>query len=211
MVDLSLRSALSQDLRRLVTGRISNDDFDDLFYGRYSSSDDSAVRHLSEYGYGLYSSDLLWPMRLRGHDALTRGERHRAARCVLFLKSGGDYAWPEMPGSKWHGMLWWAALQLGLPTGVILLLYSVPSLLTSVRNREFNLSLALGGGALLIWSVLYLLAHSAFVDEQEHVKWRSWRESGDFDVWPFLRREDFYRARRSVAFLGSAVEAAEIG
>ena len=43
MVDTELRHRLSQDLRRLITGRMTNDEFDDVYYESYFDSDDLAA------------------------------------------------------------------------------------------------------------------------------------------------------------------------
>ncbi|MEL6899243.1 MAG: hypothetical protein AAFP90_24330, partial [Planctomycetota bacterium] len=64
MVDSKLRKLLSQDIRRLVTGRMTNDDFDDAYYEHYGSSDDRAILEISGFRYSLYPSDSLFLMRL---------------------------------------------------------------------------------------------------------------------------------------------------
>jgi hypothetical protein len=90
MIDRKLRAELSQDIRRLATGRMTNDAFDDLYYEVYERSDDRAVNEIAAFCYGLYSSDLLFPIRLRGRYALDAETKRTIARCVLFLRSGND-------------------------------------------------------------------------------------------------------------------------
>ena len=97
MVDSDLRISLSQDVRRLATGRMSNDDFDDVYYEQYDSSHDRAVCEISGFCYSLYSSDLLLPMRLRGRHALDADTKRTCIRAVLFLRSGLEYEWPAFP------------------------------------------------------------------------------------------------------------------
>src|SRR5262245_24251555 len=49
MVDFSTRKDLSQDLRRLVTGRMTNDEFDEVAYGRFFDSKDRAVDSIAHF------------------------------------------------------------------------------------------------------------------------------------------------------------------
>ncbi|HVC98463.1 MAG TPA: hypothetical protein VND64_32650 [Pirellulales bacterium] len=58
MVDHEARQALSLALRRLVTGRMTNDEFDDLYYGSWVNSSDRAVDVIATSAYCLYSSDV---------------------------------------------------------------------------------------------------------------------------------------------------------
>jgi hypothetical protein len=78
MIDSTLRAELSQDIRRLATGQMTNDEFDDRYYEVYQPSDDDAITSIATYCYWLYSSDLLFPMRLRGRYAPKSGN---TARC----------------------------------------------------------------------------------------------------------------------------------
>lgn len=204
MVDRELRKQLSQDLRRLVTGRMTNDAFDDAYYENYFRSSDNVVREVAEFGWGLYSSDLLFPYRLRGRHAIDGATRRVAARCVLLLRTDRQYEWSDCPNMLTAQILWALAFNLGLPGGVALLICSVPALLLGEPDLELFVLIALCGGFALAASVWYLFRRSGFAGEYDLPDWRAWRQSGDFDVWPFHRREDFYAARRSDYLLGVA-------
>jgi hypothetical protein len=202
-MDPQLRIRLSQDLRRLVTGRITNDAFDDAYDEQYSSSNDSAIAVVAEFGYCLYSSDALIAYRLRGRHRLDRATRRAAARCVLFLRSKLAYEWPKEPASFKSQLLWALAFNLGLPGGIALLICSaLPLIIFGADDPEFFLPIAAFGAFCLLSSVWYLFGSNGYAAAYNSPEWRGWRQAGDFDVWPFYRREDFYRARRTAFLLG---------
>jgi hypothetical protein len=202
-MDPQLRKRLSQDLRRLVTGRMTNDAFDDAYYEQYSSSNDSAIAAVAEFGFGLYSSDTLMAYRLRGRHRLGRTTRRAAARCVLFLRSKLAYEWPKEPNSIKAQLLWALAFNLSLPGGIALLICSaLPLVFFGADDPEFFLPIAAFGALCLSTSIWYLFGSSGYVAEYNSPERGAWRQAGDFDVWPFYRREDFYRARRTAFLLG---------
>lgn len=90
MIDREGRDRLALALRRLAAGRITNDEFDDEAFARYShDTDDPALAELATFGW-LHYSDLR-PYRLRGRHALSPEARKGVARAVLFLKTGQEY------------------------------------------------------------------------------------------------------------------------
>jgi hypothetical protein len=95
MVDKEARVELRIALRRLVTGRMTNDQFDDLYYEHWMDSKDLAVAKIGEFGYCLYSSDLLLPYRLKGPHAVSPEVRRLASRGILFLYTDQEYEWPK--------------------------------------------------------------------------------------------------------------------
>jgi hypothetical protein len=202
MIDLELRRQLSQDLRRLVTGRMTNDAFDDAYYGQYMRSQDRAVAAIAEFGWGLYSSDVLMPYRLRDRHATSKADRRAAARSVLFLRSGLEYDWPKQPSSSTHCVVGALAFNLGLPGGIALLVCSVPCLVGGVEGVDLLWPLAgLGLGSTLISG--WYLSGGGYRIWFESPGFQNWLRAGDFDAWPFLRREDFYQARRTAHLLGA--------
>src|SRR5262249_43935758 len=68
MVDREARQELAVALHRLVTGQMTNDQFDEVFEACVDS-EDAAVAAIANFGWGLYSSWLLWPYRLKGRHA----------------------------------------------------------------------------------------------------------------------------------------------
>ncbi len=198
MVDSDLRASLSQDVRRLVTGRMTNDDFDDAYYEHYDSSDDRAVREIAGFCYSLYSSDLLFPMRLRGRHALDADTKCTCTRAVLFLRSGLEYEWPAFPDEP--GLRMFSGLAfLGIPAGIAFLLVGTP--LTLSGDMQFGAPLFVGGLLTLVGSIWFWRSWPKMLEPQ----WKSFRDSGDYDVWPFLRQSDFDHAKGTCHLLGRTV------
>ena len=94
VVDENGRTDLADCLNRLVSGEMTNDEFDDAYYGRWHDSTDAGVAEIAGFGYGLYSSDLLLPYRLKGVYRLSDERREVAERALLFLESRLEYGWP---------------------------------------------------------------------------------------------------------------------
>jgi hypothetical protein len=191
MVDPQTRRLLSLDVRRLVTGRMTNDAFDDVYYETYERSDDRAVREIATFCYSLYSSDLLLPYRLRGRHSVDDETRSTAARSVLFLRSNFEYAWPPFPDNFALRVLAGLAMFLGLPGGIALLLICIPLELSGPDSM--TAPLAIIAAFLLVGSAALAFYWPRFL----RTDWQSFKESGDYDVWPFIRRKDFDTARQS--------------
>ncbi|TWT77869.1 hypothetical protein Pla123a_16670 [Posidoniimonas polymericola] len=190
MINRPQRTRLSQDLRRLVTGRMTNDDFDDHYYDEYESSEDSAVRAVAEFGWGLYSSDVLWPYRLKGRHRVSEEYRRVACRCVLFLRSNREYEWPPSPSEPARRLLWAVCFNLGLPGSIAMLAICVPLLLFG-RDKAFAATFVIPSAIVLagsLWVLFGLRGESPVV--------RDWKAAGDWEAWPFLRRDDLAAARQ---------------
>lgn len=89
MIDRAARDALALDLRRLACGRITNDEFE----GTFAPSEDRAIASIHEGAWLLYGD--MTEHHLTGRDALTPDAKRWVARCILFLRSDVEYAWPE--------------------------------------------------------------------------------------------------------------------
>ena len=92
MIDHEARRRVSELLRHLVSGQITNDAFEDALP---EGSGDRAVQEISSEAWYLYSD--LWEHRLVGKERLSREARTHVARTILFLKSPLEYEWPEWP------------------------------------------------------------------------------------------------------------------
>lgn len=192
MINSELRAELAQDIRRLATGRMTNDEFDDRYYEVYEPSDDRAIHAIARFCYGLYSSDLLLPIRLRGRYALDRETKKAVARCVLFLRTGNEYGWPAFPDALSSRCLAGLAFSLGFPAGVALALIAIALVLVDPQPLAFQL---LGIGLALAAACFWFGYLRPTVSKEE---WQRYTGTGDFDCWPFLQRESFESARRRV-------------
>lgn len=192
MIDVAARNELSQNLRRLVTGRMTNDEFDELVYHPACDSPDGAVRRIAEFGYCLYSSDVIWPYRLKGCHAVSSETRRVAARCVLLLRSALEYEWPPEPDNPTARELQGLAMFLGLPLGIALLLICLPVLFTNAWPEMIGW-IFLAALAVLAFSLWMLVVHPCRA--RNSARWQAFFQSGDYEVWPFLRRSDFDHAR----------------
>lgn len=178
MIDRPARDRLALNLRRLVSGRISNDAFSEA---RPEASPDRAVRQIWEWGDRLY--DDMRAYRLTGKDRLPKKTRRSAAQAVLFLRSDRPYEWPDLPEA-------FATRNLAVAASGIVLLAAAGTLLY----------LGLPGGAEL-WALgLIVVALSAavlaFGPWSVRGQWRRWRRQGEMAAWPFLDRKALESARR---------------
>lgn len=188
MVDSNLRESLSQDIHRLITGRMTYDDFDDAHYERYASSDDRAIREISGFCYSLYPSDQLFPMRLpAGH--LHADTECTGSRAVLFLCSGLEYEWPSFPDASGLQTLSGFAFT-GIVAGIALLFVGTPFTLSG--DLQFGTPLFIGGLLVLIGSIWFWRSWPKMLEPE----WESFRASGDYDVWPFIRQSDIIHAKK---------------
>lgn len=92
MVDRDARNKLAEALRHLVSGRITNDDFEEAVALR---TDDTAFHAIKEEVWQLYSD--LREHRLVGSDAVSKYDRRIVAQFILFLHSDLEYEWPQPP------------------------------------------------------------------------------------------------------------------
>lgn len=92
MVDRKARDELAEQIRHLVAGQISNDEFED----RLPESTDTAIWEIFWNGaWGLY--DDLSEHKLCGSQRIEKNDRRDIARWVLFLKTDLEYEWPPFP------------------------------------------------------------------------------------------------------------------
>jgi hypothetical protein len=189
MIDAQVRIELAQDIRRLATGRMTNDEFDDRYYEVYESSADRAVSSIGGFCYGLYSSDLLFALRLRGRYALQRETKRTIARCVLFLRGSHEYGWPPFPEDSAGRWLFAPAYNLGFPGGIALTIIGLAMVTAEPEPFAFQLlAVGLPLTAFCFWFCFLRRRVPAVV-------WQQYTGAGDYDCWPFLQREQFEAAR----------------
>lgn len=124
MIDAAARDELARRLQQLISGEITNDQFDEFYYERCVDSADSAVVEISTFGWGLYSSDTLLPYRLKGRQAICGQRRQQADRAIRFLQSDREYEWPASVACP-VPFFWFWGPAFYLLIGVVLLLAGV--------------------------------------------------------------------------------------
>ena len=178
-VDREARDQVAVDLRRLATGRMINAEFDDRYYRCWKESQDLAVSEIAKFAWGLYGSDRSY--RLKGRHAVSPEARRAAARAILFLHTNLEYQWPVQPEIN---LLW-----LLLPACYLLLW--IAALWGGFMSRQSDAWVIVFVGLASVPVVFWLVGRSRFRKERT-----LFIRSGDVDVWPFISRADFERARK---------------
>ena len=99
MIDRESRTQLSELIRHLVAGRMTNDEFENRLSLR--SADPTVCEVFLSGAWCLYSD--LWEYRLTGKYRLPKQARREAARWILFLTTDLEYEWPRL--GRWRGLL----------------------------------------------------------------------------------------------------------
>jgi hypothetical protein len=182
MIDRVSRDALAQALRHYVAGLITNDDLDDVITMR---GPDRGVVAVSEMAWTLY--DDMVEHRATGEHALDKEGRHEIVRWIAFLYSNEEYSWPEFSFRETHstrGEIWISGFLIFALLCICLL-----------ENDLFPADVFMQGGLLLAfglcmwwWQGKWQRKHQEYEN-----RWQTFQETGDFSVWPFLRREDLER------------------
>ena len=90
MIDRAARDQLSRNLRLLVSGRISNDQFEDGI----PETGDAAIAACADMAWLLYSD--MKEHRLVGRNSIAPSDRREVLRWILYLDSDFEYRWPTM-------------------------------------------------------------------------------------------------------------------
>ncbi|MEM9186016.1 MAG: hypothetical protein AAGB00_05905 [Planctomycetota bacterium] len=183
MVDRQARQQLSQALRQLISGRITNDEFEDRWP---PPSEDAALDGVQYFGWLLYSDTHAY--KLRGRLRVVGRERQQGARAVLFLRTGLAYEWPEWPGATWGERFFSCMIALFGLLGAFAWWNDAHQNAWFARATIAYCSFV-GGSMLFSW-----LWHRFGPAETQQIK--EYKQAGDYEVWPFLRRADFERACR---------------
>ncbi|MCH5376815.1 MAG: hypothetical protein JJ992_22845 [Planctomycetes bacterium] len=182
MVIRECRVDFAAALRQLVAGEMTNDQFDDAYDEKWYDSEDTAVREIAKFGWGLYSSDLLIPYQLKGRHAVSNEVRDTADGAIAFLQSDLEYEWPsDVDGVIPFWCLWGPGFYLCFAIAFFAFAVAYPRMPTAVPW--------LLGVASLISPIHWLITHS----ERKH-QLEEFYASGDFSIWPFMNREDLNRA-----------------
>lgn len=196
MVDCNLRTRLAQDARQLVTGQITNDQFDDAYQEHYLQFDDPAVCEIATFCRSLYSDTHCY--RLTGRRAVGKETKQVIARAVLFLRSGQEYGWPIMPFNPWLDIVWTYGVCPGGLIGIALLIISIMCALFLRNDTYFIATLFVVSFAILSATALMWKTISAECENNR----REYERQGDYSVWPFLDSRQLSVARASFHLLG---------
>jgi len=86
MIDIEGRKKLAQALRNLISGSISNLQFDSLDFG---AKNDPGIDHIWLSAWGTYDDFHEHSMRLTG------GQISDFKRCIIFLQTDFEYEWAD--------------------------------------------------------------------------------------------------------------------
>jgi hypothetical protein len=188
-VDRKARHELAESLGLLVSGQMTNDQFDDRYYAEWLNSEDETVREIAEFGYSLYSSDV-GTYRLRGWNAASQDAKQAAERAMLFLRSDREYNWPRSPANTVANLAAMPWINLGIPLLVVTLLFTI----LGCFIKDFP-----WGFMLLLWAaVVVIVAAAVFASRGRARSYEEWCKSGDIDAWPFLRRSELEATQTEV-------------
>jgi hypothetical protein len=188
-----MRDELALTLRRLVTGRMTNDEFDDGYSEKWYKCDDAAVSEVADFGWSLYSDFPTY--KLKGRHAVPPVDRETASRAILFLQTDLDYQWPKnIKGVVPFFSLWGPGCFLFLA----LILLIVAAFSTGLNAVMF---------AVLGLVAIIPLFHWLATRRGRKEKLEEFYSSGDYVVWPFKTRDDFSKAKESPKYLAGVDDA----
>lgn len=95
MIDRAARDQLSRNLKLLVSGNITNDQFE---RGAPTREEDAAIMAFTDMAWLLYSD--MKEHRLVGWHSIQPSNRREVLRWILFLDGNLEYCWPRisLPG-----------------------------------------------------------------------------------------------------------------
>ncbi len=174
MVDREARRKYAELVRQFISGRITNDEYEERFDAIRCDSDDFAIGEVYHQVWFLY--DDMKTHRMTGTHRLDWEGRRATARIVLFLQSDTEYLWPK---DGWFGearmLLIFAA---GISTVFLLGLFP--------NNPLLIVSMAVLVGVLLFTYYTVRMIREGL----------RWKAHGNTDVWPFLHQKDLDEAVR---------------
>ena len=172
MVDREARRKYAVLIRQFVSGRMTNDEYEDRVDGITYDKRDHAILEVYLLIWTCY--DDLKTHRLTKQWRLDRPARRQVAQAVLFLQSDAEYQWPN---NLWDG---WVFLVTAFC--VVLLFALLP---------ETPLFIRLG------MSVPLVVAWQCY----ERWQARRREKAADESAWPFLRQADLDEAARQPRLL----------
>ena len=175
MIDAQARAELGAALASLVEGRMTNDEFGNLYAERWIDSADRGVARIAEFGDCLYTDAMTY--RLEGAYAVDDETRKVAERCVLFLKADQEYGWPDPPATGLQRATGGFTMFLLLPFGVVLI----------IGAALFGMAALLPAGLAVLGLCWFLWKWSR---NDQTAPWQEYWSHGERETWPFLRTAD---------------------
>ena len=174
MVDQKARRKYAELVRQFISGRMTNDEYEDRYEAIQQNKSDTAIGEIYHQLWFLY--DDIQTHKMTGTHRLDREGRKTVAKTILFLQSDNEYQWPKDSMLGISLILW------------LVLIGVVSSILMSLMPRHLLLIVA---AALVIGISFIALCGLRSVAEN-----RRWKRHGDTEAWPFLRQADLAEAVR---------------
>lgn len=181
-IDKARRKLLATNLAALISGEITNKEFDERVWVNHPS-DDAGVRAIEYFAWCLY--DDFKTHRLIDEFALHPVAMETATRTLMFLHTTTEYEWPRRVDAPLPLKRIWHYIAFGL----------LGSMLAACGHQQGG-----DGGAILVilGAVLTLpLPYWAITFRGKRNRNRQFMSAGDFEVWPFLRRADYEMAAKN--------------
>jgi hypothetical protein len=191
MVDRNTRDQLTELVRHFGSGQITTDYFAMAGGKLVEATQDYGVGAVYAWAEGLHS-DALWPIRLRGAFRLTAEDRRRLTIAILFLYSDMEYEWPPSgPKGAWTDFLLAYACGAFIFAGLMLFVLSLLSVWCML------------GAIASLFAAIYVYKLSHRLVARNEATWKAEQaEAGrDWDIWPFLKHDDFEEAKRQPRLL----------
>jgi hypothetical protein len=204
MVDSQSRARLHTSLAQLVDGQLTTNEFN-VVYCELMNSTDLGVAEITRFGWGLYSDD--WSYRLTGEHAIDETSRRMAERCFVFLGTELEYRWPKFPDDTLRSFL------INILGGIVAvpgyLLGLMALILACVQASYVGWTafwiLFLVGLLLLSWGVAITWFAWRYARRKRDKDWKDFYRGGDWEVWPFLSREEIGGMDAAGSFLGHPI------
>ena len=174
MVNREARRTYAELVRQFISGRMTNDEYEEKFKVMELGDKDTAVDRVFNEVWFLY--DDFKTHRLTGNYRLNASGHRKIAQVVLFLHGDQEYLWPRDGAS-------------GCLLFLLLTLYAVATCTLLSCFPSSSLLILYVSAGLCGTTITTLLLKC----RQEGQRWQ---KAGDADAWPFLTRSDLTEAKR---------------